>query len=278
VPLKVTLKAIDQRSLATLYSDDVELPEAGPPGATINKTVNIPISPGVEKVTLQLNNPMIWSPTAQGWAQVSPDAGVIITQPKAELILDAAADTVLDFDGDGKADIGVYRDGAWYILRSSDGGMTVVGWGGAAGDEVVPADYDGDGKTDVAIYRSGAWFIVKSSGGTSVSGWGGAAQDVPVPADYDGDGKADIAVYRDGAWFIRRSTDSGTTVVGWGGFPQDIPVPADYDGDGKADIAVYREEALSPTQALWHILPSSTGGGFAIQWGGAPEDIPLLAW
>ena len=29
-----------------------------------------------------------------------------------------------DYDGDGKADIAVYRDGYWYILRSSDGGVT----------------------------------------------------------------------------------------------------------------------------------------------------------
>ena len=40
-----------------------------------------------------------------------------------------------DYDGDGKVDIAVYRDGTWFILRSSDGGQTTVGWGG------VPAMY-----------------------------------------------------------------------------------------------------------------------------------------
>jgi hypothetical protein len=39
-----------------------------------------------------------------------------------------------DFDGDGKVDIAVYRDGNWFIIRSSDGGVTVVGWGGLAQD------------------------------------------------------------------------------------------------------------------------------------------------
>src|SRR5262245_59500460 len=34
-----------------------------------------------------------------------------------------------DYDGDGKADITVYRVGTWYILRSSDGVQTAVGWG-----------------------------------------------------------------------------------------------------------------------------------------------------
>ena len=38
-----------------------------------------------------------------------------------------------DYDGDGKADIAVYRDEAWYILRSSDGVQIAVGWG-AKGD------------------------------------------------------------------------------------------------------------------------------------------------
>ena len=35
-----------------------------------------------------------------------------------------------DYDGDGKADIAVYRDGAWFIIRSSDGGVTFVSSGG----------------------------------------------------------------------------------------------------------------------------------------------------
>jgi subtilisin-like proprotein convertase family protein len=127
-----------------------------------------------------------------------------------------------DFDGDGRADIAVYRDGAWFILRSSDGGVTSVGWG-AAQDIPVPADYDGDGITDFAVYRDGSWFIHRSSdGGITSVGWG-AAQDIPVPADYDGDGITDFAVYRDGSWFIHRSSDGGQIIVGFG-LPQDIPI------------------------------------------------------
>ena len=39
-----------------------------------------------------------------------------------------------DYDGDGKADIGLYRDGIWYVLRSSDGVQTAVARGGAPQD------------------------------------------------------------------------------------------------------------------------------------------------
>ena len=172
-----------------------------------------------------------------------------------------------DFDGDGKSDIAVYRDGNWYILRSSDGGGTYMGWGGLPQDVPVPADYDGDGKSDIAVYRDGIWYILRSSdGGVTAIGWGGLAQDIPVPADYDGDGKTDLAVYRDGTWFIKRSSDGGQVAIGWGGLAQDIPVPADYDGDGKTDLAVYRD-------GTWFIKRSSDGGQVAIGWGGLAQDI-----
>ena len=39
-----------------------------------------------------------------------------------------------DYDGDGKTDVAVYRDGTWFILRSSDGGVTATAWGGLAQD------------------------------------------------------------------------------------------------------------------------------------------------
>src|SRR5262245_43752126 len=81
----------------------------------------------------------------------------------------------VDFDGDGKSDIGVYRDGVWFVLRSSNEGGIGITWGGALQDVPVPGDYDGDGKTDQAVYRDGVWWILRSSdGGGMAITWGGA--------------------------------------------------------------------------------------------------------
>jgi hypothetical protein len=47
-----------------------------------------------------------------------------------------------DYDGDGRTDIAVWREPehTWYILRSSDGGISINSWG-APGDYPVPSCY-----------------------------------------------------------------------------------------------------------------------------------------
>jgi hypothetical protein len=177
-----------------------------------------------------------------------------------------AALPLMDFDGDGKSDIAVNRVGTWF-LRLSNGPQTVLNWGGASNDILVPGDYDGDGKTDLAVFQAGAWYILRSSDwGQTLLYWGGAGNDIPVPTDYDGDGKTDLAVFQGGSWYIARSSDGGQTALGWG-LPDDQPVPADYDGDGKADITVYRD-------GLWFIIRSSDGGQTVVQWG-TGNDVPV---
>jgi len=175
-----------------------------------------------------------------------------------------------DFDGDGKADAGIYRDGWWFIKRSSDGGMAAFPHGGLTQDKPLVGDFDGDGKADAGLYRAGWWFIKRSSdGGMTAFPHGGLTQDKPLVGDFDGDGKADAGLYRDGYWFIKRSSDGGTTVIVHGGLAQDIPFVGDFDGDGKADAGLYRD-------GYWFIKRSSDGGMTVIVHGGLAQDIPFV--
>ena len=80
---------------------------------------------------------------------------------------------LVDFDGDRKSDITVWRpgDGYWYIISSKDGSIIYQQWGGGAFNDVpVPGDYDGDGKTDIAVWRpgDGVWYIKSSKDGSII--------------------------------------------------------------------------------------------------------------
>ena len=172
--------------------------------------------------------------------------------------------TPYDFDGDGKADLGVFRptNGSWYVRFSSNGFLSGVQWG-TAGDQPDPADFDGDSRSDFVIFRNGLWYIVYTATMTTSGNQFGTTGDIPVAADYDGDGRADLAVFRpsNGSWYILRSSDH--VVQGFQlGANEDKPVPGDYNGDGKADVAVWR-----PSTGTWYTSTSPINNFDAFVWG-----------
>ncbi|CAN5262227.1 hypothetical protein BH10ACI1_BH10ACI1_23770 [soil metagenome] len=180
--------------------------------------------------------------------------------------------TRFDFDGDGIADISIFRpiNGQWWYQQSFDNIIRATTFG-TSSDKPVPADYDGDGKTDIAVYRpsTGEWFVLRSSNLSFYAVPFGLSTDKPAPADFDGDGFADISIFRasEGTWYINKSS-GGTQITQWGA-AGDIPETADYDGDGKSDFAIFR-----PSNGQWW-LNRSTAGIIATTFGvGTDKPVP----
>jgi hypothetical protein len=176
-----------------------------------------------------------------------------------------------DYDGDGQADLAVYRleEATWYIQQSATKTMRVQTLGQPNQCMPYPGDYDGDHKTDLAVLESGqtpTLKILRSSDGVlqSVPFSGN-----PVIRDYDGDGKVDLAnVQLENntlVWRITQSSNGTLLTTAFGQFG-DMTAPADYDGDGKADLAVWR-----PANQTWYIQQSSDGLIRAQQLGAAGD-------
>jgi uncharacterized delta-60 repeat protein len=180
-----------------------------------------------------------------------------------------------DFDGDGRADIAVFRpsENKRYILRSSDS-QVMQSVFAITGDLPAAADFDGDGRTDLSIFRPsvGDWWSLSTISNGQVFAHLGASGDVPLPSDVSGDGRADYVVYRPSAftWYRIASSNGVMTQIQFGA-AGDKPVIGDVDGDGRAEPVIYR-----PSTGDWWWQSSVDNAQRAVRWG-ISSDVPSAA-
>jgi hypothetical protein len=199
--------------------------------------------------------------------------------------------TVLDFDGDGKADKVVLVKSDQYIgwaMYQSTAGFVWQLFGNL-GDHVIPADYDGDGKTDLAVYDpTDGWMHYWSSATNSQVDFniGGTSATLPpygqkfppdvsgAYGDFDGDGISDRVIYRESEHVIYVSL-SASGEVGTAYDPEagDEISAADVDGDGISELLAFR-----PSNGYWYslkILPGNNTSWSQVQFGGAGDHSVL---
>ena len=208
----------------------------------------------------------------------APVNGLVGVNPAVITIENFRSDVPFDFDGDGKADMGVFRPsgGEWWLLKSSVGNADFTyRQFGISTDQTAPADWTGDGIADVAVFReTGEWYVLRSGLEWSWLGFHfGGPGDIAVPGDYDGDGMTDAAVYRpsERTFYIFQSSNlevKGHVI----GLPTDKPVVGDFDGDGRVDPTLWRDST-----GEWFILASSNNYALAVVQFGASGDKTVAA-
>lgn len=167
-----------------------------------------------------------------------------------------------DYDGDGKADVAVFRTavgagdpcgvGAVWYWRPSGTPATNFSYAcwGAAGDKAYPGDFDGDLRADFSVVRNnggpGQVLQNRTTAGIRTVNFGDFT-DRYIAGDYDADGRADLAVTRaNGAaisWYFTKSGSGQSYSFQLGNSATDYNVPGDYDGDNKTDFGLWRSGA-----------------------------------
>lgn len=219
---------------------------------------------------------------AVGWSQNSNAITARFLNTDSASTVSNPALRFADFDGDGKSDASVFRNGTWFINPSTGAGFAPNGFYaiefGLPTDKLASADYDGDEKTDIAVWREDTqsyFYILQSSDNTVITKAFGQTGDKLTVGDYDGDGRADLSVYREGAqsffYYLASSNNPNENITfipfGTAG---DKPVRGDFDGDGKFDVAVFR-----PNESNWYISLSADNSLKVVRWGlGSDKLVP----
>jgi hypothetical protein len=199
-----------------------------------------------------------------------------------------------DWNGDGRAKIGIYYQGFWYLDYDGngiwDGGVNDkaynFGWP-ATGVIPMVGDWSGTGTAKIGVYYYGFWYLDYNGNGV----WDGATVDkaynfgwaatgvTPIMGDWNADGRAKIGIYYNGFWYLDYDGnglwDGGIKdkayTFGWSGV---TPLVGDWSASGTTKIGIY-------TNGSWFLDFIGNGiwdGGIvdkAYVWGQA-GDTPIV--
>jgi Tol biopolymer transport system component len=202
-----------------------------------------------------------------------------------------------DWNGDGRTDIAVFRNGTFVRAVLTAGGSCIpcqlitiavpfdsVGFG-QAGDLPVAGDWDGDGKDDLGVFRpaeQGTFllrvpqpicpFCVPSrtilTTRTVILGTAGL---LPVAGDWDGDGKDEVGLFDPATANFFVSFDLVKLTIAFPfGLPGDRPLAGDWLGAGHDGVGVFHPSV--PTMSLSSEIGAPPELVFAF---GVPEGLPV---
>ncbi|MBT8200845.1 MAG: hypothetical protein KJO36_10035 [Acidimicrobiia bacterium] len=223
--------------------------------------------------------PWVWDPSCGTTSATDNntafhDAACLHTDPAPAASVPGGIPVVGDWNGDGFATPGIFRDGTWYLSNSLEGvSAELVFDFGQPGDIPVVGDWNGDGRDTVGVFRAGVWMLRNQNtpGAHDIRFVFGDGGDTPVVGDWSGDNIDNPGIVRNGIWYLRYSLSSGPGEHSFPfGLPTDYPLAGDFNGDGFASPALFRN-------GMWFIRNRNDFGPPDIQFAyGESGDIPLV--
>jgi len=138
-----------------------------------------------------------------------------------------------DVDGDGRADLCLFRRGTFLCDYLHDGLLRFQLSFGRPGDIPLLGDLNGDGRADPCVFRRGHFLCdtAHNGGFAEVKIAFGRAGDIPLLGDVNGDGADDPCVFRNGRFLCDTTHDGGASAVAVTfGAPGAIPLLGNVDG------------------------------------------------